>query len=98
VRQFPVRVANGKWLHLLADFITAVSRGGSRNQRKGGPENLVLRENLQDRMQIQFLNILFPKNYALRSRDIFENKIIKILIENKGLENMKRATKNVLLL
>jgi hypothetical protein len=35
-------------------------RGGSRNQRKGGPENFVLRENFQDRMQIQFVNILFP--------------------------------------
>jgi hypothetical protein len=50
------------------------TRGGSRNQRKGGPENFVLRENLQDRMQIQFVYILFPKNYALRSKDIFENK------------------------
>jgi hypothetical protein len=41
--------------------LAVVCRGGSRNQRKGGPENFVLRENLQDHMQIQFVNILFPK-------------------------------------
>jgi hypothetical protein len=37
-----------------------VSRGGSGNKRKGGPENFILRENLQDCMQKQFDNILFP--------------------------------------
>jgi hypothetical protein len=29
-------------------------RGGSRNQRKGGPENFVLRENLQDCMHFLY--------------------------------------------